>query len=175
MLDRAEQARVMISGMRTAVHVSGEQPGRFRAREDDSGRLFINRGTTANDQLKTFSVVDVSVGFCRNPPFRSRKPAGRLCAPILAIQPSTAFSRKLSSVQLKIEVCIGVQVVWHRSARRRGRGHETMPHRMALSASKGAPAASWATLFHLMADKRPKPFLPVLCVDDAVEVCVLIA
>ena len=32
------------------------------------------------DQLKTFSVVDVSVGFCWNPPFETRKPVGRLGA-----------------------------------------------------------------------------------------------
>jgi len=37
-------------------------------------------GRQLSTQLKTFSIVDLSVSFCRKPLFRSRKPAGRLCA-----------------------------------------------------------------------------------------------
>lgn len=44
----------------------GEQPGRFRAREDDSGRLFINRGTTANDQNTPLARGALNGSFCQN-------------------------------------------------------------------------------------------------------------
>jgi hypothetical protein len=71
----------------------GQQPA-------TTSRSAPDRKPVRSDQLKTFTVVDVSVSFCRSPPFASRKPAGRLRAVILAVPWPKRRSCKLPSVQL---------------------------------------------------------------------------
>jgi hypothetical protein len=41
--------------------VGGQQPDRFRAREDYNGRLFIDGATTANDQISPFTKCGANV------------------------------------------------------------------------------------------------------------------
>lgn len=52
----------------------------------------------AADHSKTFSIVDGSVSFCRNPPFRSRKLAGRLCALMSVVRRHHHRSRNLPAI-----------------------------------------------------------------------------